>query len=79
MIRKKQAIYKGIKYRRVSFSDENDHTVCDKINCIYGRLSSIGDWIVASKSQEECKGCTVIRRKLNASFRSFKYTFVYDS
>lgn len=78
MIRKKRAIYKGAKYRRVSFNNDNDHTICDKINCIYGKLSSYGPWIVTSESQK-CKGCTVIRRKLHAHLRSFKYTFVYDS
>jgi hypothetical protein len=75
MIRKKRAIYKGAKYRRVSFNNENDHTVCDKINCIYGKLSKHGNWIVGDVESQECKRCRIVRKKLYANLRNYKYSY----
>ena len=78
MIRKKRAIYNGVKYRRVSFNEYTDHTVCNIVNCASGELSNYGPWIIASGSKI-CLECKLVRRILYANYRSCKYSYVYDN
>ena len=78
MIRKKLAIYNGVKYRRVPFNEYTDRTVCNIVNCASGELSNYGPWITASGSKI-CLECRLVRRILNANYRSCKYSYAYDN